>query len=122
MLSLPSDLKTAIRQQGLKGVHALALSSLSAKTLNLSEQQVTKERIAATEQVLDQDLTVPETRKLIAQIKTKFSEATEPNSNSLLERMQQTTKQIKKVKDWKDSQKLARIELLLNELENLITS
>lgn len=122
MLSLPSDLKTAIRQQGLKGAHALALSALSAKTLNLADKEATKERIVATGQVLEQDLTVPETRRLVAKIKTKFSENTEPDSKSLLERMQQATKQMKKVKDWKDSQKLARIELLLNELENLITS
>jgi ParB family chromosome partitioning protein len=122
MLSLPPDLKTAIRQQGLKGAHALALSALSARTLNLADKEATKERIVATGQVLEQDLTVPETRRLVAQIKTKFSENTEPDSNSLLERMQQATKQMKKVKAWEDSQKLARVESLLSELEKLIKS
>ncbi len=71
MLSLPNDLKQAIRQ-GLKGAHALALSVLSAKTLETSEKIASKERIKATEQVLSQDLNVGKTRELIAQIKAKY--------------------------------------------------
>lgn len=72
MLSLPKDLKTAIREQGLKGAHALALTVLSAKTLKSSERQATKERIEATNQVIEQNLTVAKTRELVAQIKTKY--------------------------------------------------
>lgn len=73
MLSLPVDLKTAIHQQGLKGGHALALAVLSPKTLKISEQQATKERIEATQQVIDQNLTVAKTRDLVAQIKAKYN-------------------------------------------------
>ncbi|MBD2319481.1 ParB/RepB/Spo0J family partition protein [Phormidium tenue] len=72
MLSLPNDLKQAIRERGLKGAHALALSVLSAKTLETSEKIASKERIKATEQVLSQDLNVAKTRELIAQIKAKY--------------------------------------------------
>jgi len=72
MLALSTDLKQAIREQGLKGAHALALAGLSAKTLKLSERQVTKERLAATQQVIEQDLTVAKTRELVAQIKAKY--------------------------------------------------
>lgn len=72
MLSLPLDLKTAIRDRGLKGAHALALTVLSAKTLKTSERQATKERIKATQQAIEQDLTVAKTRELVAQIKAKY--------------------------------------------------
>jgi len=72
MLALSTDLKQAIREQGLKGAHALALAGLSAKTLKLSERQVTKERLAATQQVIEHDLTVAKTRELVAQIKAKY--------------------------------------------------
>jgi ParB family chromosome partitioning protein len=72
MLSLPKDLKAAIREQELKGAHALALTVLSAKTLKTSERQATKERIEATNQVIEQDLTVPKTRELVAKIKAKY--------------------------------------------------
>ncbi|HEY9628597.1 MAG TPA: ParB/RepB/Spo0J family partition protein [Coleofasciculaceae cyanobacterium] len=72
MLALPTDLKQAIRERGLKGAHALALASLSAKTLRTSERQATKERLAATQQTIDQDLTVAKTRELVSQIKAKY--------------------------------------------------
>ncbi|MBI4783173.1 MAG: ParB/RepB/Spo0J family partition protein [Oscillatoriophycideae cyanobacterium NC_groundwater_1537_Pr4_S-0.65um_50_18] len=79
MLALPTDLKQAIRERGLKGAHALALASLSAKTLRTSERQATKERLAVTQQMIDQDLTVAKTRELVSQIKAKYlnSEPTE---------------------------------------------
>lgn len=72
MLALPPDLKQAIREQGLKGAHALALASLSAKTLKITERQATKERLAATQAVIEQDLTVAKTRELVAQAKAKY--------------------------------------------------
>ncbi|MFL9454186.1 ParB N-terminal domain-containing protein [Tolypothrix bouteillei VB521301_2] len=72
MLSLPQDLKDAIRHKGLKGAHALALLTLSNSTLNVSEKEATKERVKATEQVLKNNLTVPETRELIKKIKAKY--------------------------------------------------
>lgn len=72
MLALPPDLKKAIREQGLKGAHALALAGLSAKTLKIAERQATKERLAATQAVIEQDLTVAKTRELVAQVKAKY--------------------------------------------------
>jgi ParB family transcriptional regulator, chromosome partitioning protein len=72
MLSLPQDLKDAIRKRGLKGAHALALSTLSPKMLNVSEKEAAKERVKATDRVLKENLTVPETRELIKQIKAKY--------------------------------------------------
>ena len=122
MLFLPPDLKTAIQEQGLKGAHALALAALSAKQLNISEHRATKERIAAKQKVLEQDLTVPDTRKLVAQIKSKFSKSTnaEPQNTSPFTRMQAATQQMKKTKAWEDPQKRDRLDLLLTELEALI--
>ncbi|WP_250126294.1 hypothetical protein [Chroococcidiopsis sp. CCMEE 29] len=123
MLSLATDLKTAIRQKGLKGAHALALAALSAKSLSISEQRATKERIAITQQVLELDLTVPQTRKLVAEIKMKFSKSVAQSpTTSLTARMQVATQQLKRKKIWEDPQKRERLELLLSELEKLIGS
>ncbi|MCM2408071.1 ParB/RepB/Spo0J family partition protein [Anabaena sp. PCC 7938] len=72
MLYLSPDLKQAIREQGLKGAHALALATLSAKTLDISENQAASERMMATDEVLKKNLTVAETRELIRNIKTKY--------------------------------------------------
>ena len=72
MLSLPQDLKQAIRQQGLKGAHALALTTISAKTLDVPEKKAAKERVAATVKVLQEHLTVAETRELVKKIRAKY--------------------------------------------------
>jgi ParB family transcriptional regulator, chromosome partitioning protein len=72
MLSLPSDLKIAIGQKGLKGAHALALSRISAKGLNVSESVAKRERTKATNKVLSENLTVPETRDIVKTIKDKY--------------------------------------------------
>jgi ParB family transcriptional regulator, chromosome partitioning protein len=80
MLFLPQDLKDAIRTQGLKGAHALALSVLTSKVLGVEEQVATDKRISATNEVLSKSLTVPETRELIRQIKAKY--LTNPKSES----------------------------------------
>jgi ParB family chromosome partitioning protein len=73
MLSLPDDLMEAVRQKGLKGAHALILATLSAKALKTSDKIATKERMAATQTVLSQDLNVAKTRELIAGIKAKYA-------------------------------------------------
>lgn len=72
MLFLPSDLKDAIRNQGLKGAHALALAVLTSKVLGVKESVATKERIKVTNEVLSKNLTVPETRELIKLCKAKY--------------------------------------------------
>lgn len=122
MLSLPADLKTAIRKQGLKGAHALALAVLSAKTLNLSEHEAAKERIVAIQTVLEQDLTVPETRKLVAEVKAKYSKlsASEPLVTELVDQVQAVTQRLKKTRVWEDPQKCEQLRVLLRQLEELI--
>lgn len=72
MLFLPQDLKDAIRVQGLKGGHALALGGLTSKVLQVKEEVAISSRIDATSQVLNKNLSVPETRKLVNQIKAKY--------------------------------------------------
>jgi ParB family transcriptional regulator, chromosome partitioning protein len=72
MLSLPQDLKDAIRNRGLKGAHALGLSVLSGKILAIEEKVAKKERVKATNEVVNKNLTVPETRALINQIKARY--------------------------------------------------
>lgn len=83
MLSLPDDLKKAIRYKGLKGAHALALATLSAKALDTDEGKAQKERTKITEKVLAENLTVPETRELIKQVKAKYLTTTKSESKEV---------------------------------------
>lgn len=83
MLSLPDDLKDAIRQMGLRGAHALALSTISAKSLDTSEENAQQERTNLTKKVIGENLTVPETRELITQIKAKYLTPSESDSKEV---------------------------------------
>jgi len=68
MLSLADDLKTAMRKLGLKGVHATALSKLSAKNLGLSESEAQSIRFNATTQVIAEKLSAVQTRRLVQEV------------------------------------------------------
>lgn len=121
MLTLSSDLKIAIRQQGLKGAHALLLAALSAKTLSLSEHKAMRERVSATQKVLEEKFSVTETRRLVAEIKSKFSKS-EPDTvaTSFQMRMKTVTKVLQKSRIWEDAQKRDRLESIFSDLEALI--
>lgn len=124
MLSLPLDLKSAIRERGLKGAHALALASLSEKNLKIPERQARKERLEATEQVLDEQLTVAKTRELVRKIKAKFVEAdTTPSKTikSASQRLQKLTPAALQSANREDLEKLQRVlKLKLSEVEGLL--
>lgn len=68
MLSLADDLKAAIRESGLFGVHALALSKLSAKNLGQTEAKVKSIRVRTTQKVINEKLSVQTTRKVVSEI------------------------------------------------------
>lgn len=123
MLLLPTDLKVAIRQQGLKGAHALALAAISSKTLNISEEQAHQERTAITQIVLEQYLSVPETKSLVSQLKLKLRsyEDCKLLKDSTADRMMKITKQLKQTKILNDPKKQKKLEKLLTEIELLIS-
>ncbi|MEA5488848.1 MULTISPECIES: ParB/RepB/Spo0J family partition protein [Pseudanabaena] len=77
MLGLADDLKDAIRNLGLKGVHAIALQKLSAKNLNLSQAKAKRLREDLTKKVVQENLSVLQTRKLVNQAIAKYSPSTE---------------------------------------------
>jgi ParB family chromosome partitioning protein len=76
MLYLGEDLKLAIREKGLKGVHAMALQTLNAKKLNISDKKARSVRIKATSQVIEEKLSATGTRKLVASIRAKYDQGT----------------------------------------------
>jgi ParB family transcriptional regulator, chromosome partitioning protein len=124
MLSLPSDLKVAIRERGLKGAHATALAGLSEKNLAIPERQARKERLEATEQVLDEKLTVTQTRELVRKIKAKFVEPEASPSKTLKsasQRIQKLTPSALQSANREDLEKLQRVlQLKLAEIEALL--
>ena len=67
MLSIATDLKLAIRS-GLKGVHAMALSKLSAKNLGVLPEEAESIRVKTTNQVCVEKLSAAQTRKLAKEI------------------------------------------------------
>jgi ParB family chromosome partitioning protein len=77
MLGLADDLKDAIRNLGLKGVHAIALQKLSAKNLNLSQAKAKRVREDSTKKVVQENLSVLQTRKLVNETIAKHSPSPE---------------------------------------------
>ena len=77
MLGLADDLKDAIRNLGLKGVHAIALQKLSAKNLNLSQAKAKRLREDLTKKVVQENLSVLQTRKLVNEAIAKHSPSPE---------------------------------------------
>lgn len=80
MLGLPSDLKQAIREQGLGGMHALALQRLSPKALGLSETAARHVRTRVLKQVCREKLSVTQSRQLVA---AEIARHTQQPSSSL---------------------------------------
>ena len=124
MLALPNDLKKAIREQGLKGAHALALSVLSAKNLAASEKTAAKERSKATEQVISQDLNVAKTRELVTQIKAKHIRS-EPSPSKQITEIQRSVEKLSKENISKtDPQQLKNLRAVfqqkLEEIESIL--
>jgi len=82
MLTLLSDLKTAIREQGLKGSQAMVLQQLSAKNLEVKPKKADTLRQQATTKVIQEKLSVTQTRVLVQEIlrahKTSSREAGSP--------------------------------------------
>jgi ParB family chromosome partitioning protein len=83
MLSLAPDLKEAIRNLGLKGVHALALNKLSAKNLKISERKAKSVRVEKTKQVTLKKLSAAETRKLVNEVLAKYEGSESKSSREL---------------------------------------
>ena len=125
MLSLPTDLKTAIRERGLKGAHALALASLSAKNLKVTERQAKNERLEATEQVLDDELTVSKTRELVRQIKSKYIDTEDTQSKTIKATVQRLKKLTKASISSASKEDLIQLKLTLqaklNDVESQLT-
>lgn len=125
MLSLPLDLKSAIRDRGLKGAHALALASLSDKNLKVSEREARKERLEATAVVLEDQLTVAKTRELVRKVKAKFVETASSDSRKIKtvsQQLQKLTSAQLKVADRKDLETLrATLKSRLTEIEELLS-
>lgn len=65
MLGLAPDLKTAIRESGLKGVHGMALAKLNGKNLGKTEDEALAIRVQVTQRVMAEKLSATKTRKLV---------------------------------------------------------
>jgi ParB family chromosome partitioning protein len=95
MLTLVDDLKEAIRNFGLKGVHAIALQKLSAKNLNLTQAKAKKIREDLTKKVVQENLSVLQTRKLVNEAIAKHSPQQEiTSSNKQLDKIKQSVNSI----------------------------
>lgn len=77
-LRLSEDLKIAIRQSGLGANHARSLQKLNSKNLKVEETKALKIRQDATSQVLQERLTVAQTRFLVAQTIAEHAPETKP--------------------------------------------
>ena len=76
MLSLPADLIGAIHEHGINSNIALALTGISPRNLNTDESIAQRERVSVTEEVVEKNLSLRETRVLVGQVKAKYLEPT----------------------------------------------
>lgn len=84
MLALEDDLKQAIREQGLGGMHALSLQRLSAKSLsskypNLQKDMIKRARTRLLKQVISNKLSVAQVRKLVAEELNRHTKTPKPS-------------------------------------------
>jgi ParB family chromosome partitioning protein len=116
MLSLADDLKRAVREQGLKGVHGRQLQTINAKNLGVSEKKAASVRIKATSQVIEEKLSATATRKLVASIRASYAQPQE--------KKEKIAKQIKQVRGQLEKLSLGNLEdassCELEELESLL--
>ncbi|MGK7872715.1 MAG: ParB/RepB/Spo0J family partition protein [Xenococcaceae cyanobacterium] len=96
MLSLAGDLKVAIRESGLKGVHAMALGTLNAKNLVVSEAKALSIREKTTKKVIGEKLSASQTRKLVASIRAEYSQA-EDTSHKKVKQIERITARLQKL-------------------------
>lgn len=117
MLSLASDLKEAIRHQGIKGVQAMALQTLNAKNLGISDKKAEAIRIKTTQQVFQEKLSAIETRKLVAQVRQKYKGDTKQDKK--LKQITNLTGNLSKINNKvlakADVEQLKEFRLLLEE-------
>ena len=81
MLSLFPDLQKAVRTANLKAAHAMALQRLSAKNLDVLEQEAIAIRSDAVQAVVDKNLSLAETNQRINEILTTKSSVQPINGN-----------------------------------------
>jgi ParB family chromosome partitioning protein len=89
MLTLAPDLKAAIRESGVFGVHAMALSKLNAKNLGKSEEEAQLIRVNTTQKVIAEKLSAAQTRLLVKEVLTLHQKADST--------LPQTVRQVSKV-------------------------
>lgn len=81
MLSLSHDLVEAIRTRELGCAQAKVLNSLSSSTLNISQKEALRLREEAIKQVLQEQLSVAKTRKLIRNLKKSLKSELESSTS-----------------------------------------
>jgi ParB family chromosome partitioning protein len=112
LLNLPDDLLFALRDGKLDQSKAKALSKV------LEED----DRAKLLQETIDEDLSLTKLRQRIAALSVEFS--AESNDRSRKERIQKRAEKLfqlsKKYKQWKDNDKLSRMEVLFDELESLL--
>ena len=126
MISLPADLKHAVRQRDLPCHQAKALGKLTAKKLNnKNESDVLEIRAKAVERVLSNALSVRDTRKLVAEILSQY-EGEKPKPKEKTNEQYQEVKQslsklaVKQLKSTQLKSLKKAMEKKLEEIDSLL--
>jgi ParB family transcriptional regulator, chromosome partitioning protein len=131
MLSLPDDLKEAIRTQELPCHQAKAISKLSSKVLKISEDELIKLRSQIVQKVITESLSLRETKETIARI---ISEQESEIQQSIAQkgseevaqltpqsRLNNLTKKLNKSRVWQSHpQEWKKIDSRLRYIENVL--
>ena len=125
MISLPADLKHAVRQRDLPCHQAKDLGKLTAKNLNKDESDVVEIRAKAVEHVLSNALSVRDTRRLVTEILEQHEREKTKSSGKTIEEYQEVKQSLSKlaVKHLKTTQLRSLrkvIEKKLKEIDSML--
>ncbi len=125
MISLPQDLKQAVRQQNLPCHQAKDLGKLTTKNLNKEESDIVEIRTKAVEHVLSNALSVRDTRRLVTEILEQHEREKPKSNGKTIEEYQEVKQSLSKlaVKRLKNTQLRSLrkvIEKKLKEIDSML--
>lgn len=114
-LSYPSDLKEAIRSTGLEDGKVRELAKLNSERLELDNKRSQKIRIEATKQVINNNLSVRDTRTLVSQIINQYASKQGDKGSSLAVKLNRSLENFPVTKTDRES-----LEILRENLKSLL--
>ncbi|EKU96575.1 ParB-like partition protein [Leptolyngbya sp. PCC 7375] len=122
MLSIQDDLKQSIREQGLGGLHALALNRITASKLDVTNATARKRRAKLLKEVLDNKLSVAQVRKHVKTALTDKSQSAVSESKKAIATITNNLQRLPNLLDDLNPDELAELKNLVDLLADQVSA